>query len=157
LLAAEDYAAAVTALAHASRSLDPDLRYRALYNQGVAALAEAGKDSTRRDSLLSLAADHLKQALSLAPTSQRAKWNLELAERRQPPPPSGGQAPRQPPSGGQRPPDPGQGRPQPPAGMPNLSESQAEQILNSVSREELETRARRLGRSRTAISGVKDW
>lgn len=159
LLAAEDHAAAGTALAHASRSLDPDLRYRALYNQGVAALAAASRDSTKKDSLLSLAADQLKQALTLAPTSQRAKWNLELAERRRSPPPSGGgQSPRQPPpAGGQQPPDPGQGRPQPPSGMPNLSESQAEQILNSVSREELETRARRLGRSRTAISGVKDW
>ncbi len=160
LLAAEDYAGAGAALAHASRSLDPDLRYRALYNQGVAALAAAGKDSTKKDSLLSLAADQLKQALTLSPTSARAKWNLELAERRRTPPPSGGggRNPRQPPpGGGQQNPDPGQGRPQPPQGMPNLSQSQAEQILNSVSREELETRARRLGRSRTAISGAKDW
>jgi hypothetical protein len=41
--------------------------------------------------------------------------------------------------------------------MPNLSESQAEQILNSVSREEVETRSRRLGRARHTMSGVRDW
>jgi Ca-activated chloride channel family protein len=159
LLAAGNFAAAGTALDRASRSLDPDLRYRALYNQGVAALAQASQDSIRRDSLLTTAADHLRQALSLAPGSERAKWNLELAERRRTPPPSGGggQSPRQPPPGGQQPPDPSQGRAPPPQGMPNLSESQAQQILNSVSREELETRTRRLGKSRTAISGVKDW
>ena len=158
LLAAGNYAAAGGALDHASRSLDPDLRYRALYNEGVAALRRAAQDSTKRDSLLGSAADHLKQALSLAPGSQRAKWNLELAQRRRTPPPGGGgQTPRQPPPGGQRPPDPSQGQQQPPSGMPNLSESQAEQILNSVSREELDTRSRRLGKARGTVSGVKDW
>ena len=158
MLAAGDYKSAVSALDHASRSLDPDLRYRALYNEGVAALQRAAGDSAKRDSFLGVASDHLRQALTLAPASQRAKWNLELAERRRTPPPSGGgQTPRQPPPGGQRPPDPSQGRPQPPSGMPNLSQSQAEQILNSVSREELDTRSRRLGKARGAISGVKDW
>lgn len=159
LVAAGEYAAGTKALAEAARSLDPDLRYRALYNEGVAALKRAGQDSTHRDSLLAEAADHLQQALSLVPASERAKWNLELAQRRRTPPPSGGggQAPRQPPPGGQRPPDPSAGGGRPSAGMPNLSESQAEQILNSVSREELETRNRRLGRSRTTLNGIKDW
>jgi hypothetical protein len=41
--------------------------------------------------------------------------------------------------------------------MPNLSQSQAEQILNSVSREERDTRARRLGKPRATVTGVKDW
>jgi Ca-activated chloride channel family protein len=158
LLAAGEYGAGAKALAEAARSLDPDLRYRALYNEGVAALKRAGQDSTHRDSLLADAADHLKQALSLVPGSERAKWNLELAQRRHTPPPSGGgQTPRQPPPGGQRPPDPSAGGARPPAAMPNLTQSQAEQILNSVSREELDTRNRRLGRSRATLNGVKDW
>ena len=158
LLGAGDYAAGTRALAMAARSLDPDLRYRALYNEGVAALRRAAQDSAHRDSLLTEAVDHLKQALSLVPGSARAKWNLELAQRRRTPPPSGGgQTPRQPPPGGQRPPDPASGGARPPAGMPNLTQSQAEQILNSVTREELDTRNRRLGRSRTALNGVKDW
>jgi Ca-activated chloride channel homolog len=158
LLAAGNFSAAAKALDHASRSLDPDLRYRALYNEGVAALRGAAQDSTSRDSLLGVASDHLKQALALAPTSARAKWNLELAERRRPPPASGGggQSPRQPPPQGGQSPDPSTGN-APPPGMPNLSESQADQILNSVSREELDTRTRRLGKARATLSTEKDW
>lgn len=158
LLASGQNAAAERALTRAARSLDPDLRYRALYNAGVAALREASADSVHRDSLLNGASDHLKQSLGLIPSSARAKWNLELAQRRRPPPPSGGGGnQKQPPSGGQQPPDPGQGRSPPPRGMPSLSPSQAEQILNSVSREERDTRARRLGKARAAVTGVKDW
>lgn len=157
LLAAGDYASAATALDNAARSLDPGLRYRALYNAGVAAMQRAARDSVRRDSLLGEAVTRLSQALSLEPTSERAKWNLELAQRRRPPPPSGGggRNPRTPPPRGQTPPDPSQGGPPPPS--PNLSASQAEQILNSVSREELDTRNRRLGRARAASNPEKDW
>lgn len=158
LLAAGEFDKARTSLERAAKSLDPDLRYRALYNAGVAALKQAQADSTKRDSLFGTAATYLKDALSLAPRSERAKWNLELAQRRTPPPPSGGgnknnQPP--PPSGGQQPPNPGQNRPnQPP---PDLSQQQADQILNSVEREERETRERRLGKSRASAGGVKDW
>jgi hypothetical protein len=41
--------------------------------------------------------------------------------------------------------------------MPNLSQAQAEQILNSVDREERDTRTRRLGKTRAGENGVKDW
>jgi Ca-activated chloride channel family protein len=157
LLAAGSYQASERALARASLSLDPDLRYRALYNRGVAALRFAAADSSRRDSLLGEAVDHLKQALALAPTSQRAKWNLELALQRRPPPTGGGSVPQPPPPQSQPPPDPERTPPRPPAGMPSLSETQAEQILNSVSREELETRSRRQGRARSTVSRGKDW
>ena len=126
LLASEQYAAAGRALARAAKSLDPDLRYRALYNAGVASLREATADTVHRDSLLGDAAEHLKQALSLMPSSDRAKWNLELAQRRRPPPPSGGGgSPKQPPPGGQQPQDPRQGQGQVGQGTPNLSQSQA--------------------------------
>ncbi len=156
-LAAEDYSAARMALAHAAKSVDPDLRYRALYNQGVAALRQAAGDSTGRDSLLAEASEHLQQALTLAPSSQRAKWNLELARRRRPPPPSGGGSkPNQPPPGSPNP-KPQQGGSGAGQNIPNISQSQAEQILNSVDREERETRARRLGRSHSEVTGVKDW
>jgi Ca-activated chloride channel homolog len=157
-LAAGDYAKARQSLTRAARSLDPDLRYRALYNAGVAALKQVGADTAGRDSLLSEAADYLKDALSLAPASARAKWNLELAQRRKPPPSGGGnrnQSPP-PPAGAQPPPDPNRGQ-SPRQGLPNLSQAQAEQILNSVDREERDTRNRRLGKARAATSGVKDW
>ncbi len=159
LLASGQNAAAEKALDRASRSLDPDLRYRALYNAGVASLREAQSDSVHRDSLLASASVHLMEALSIMPSSDRAKWNLELAQRRRPPPPSGGGGgkQKQPPSGGQQPPDPRQSQSPPGQGTPNLSQSQAEQILNSVSREERDTRARRLGKAHAAVTGVKDW
>ncbi len=159
MLASGQNAAAERALGRAARSLDPDLRYRALYNAGVASLREAEADSAHRDSLLANASVHLMEALSIMPSSDRAKWNLELAQRRRPPPPSGGggNKQKQPPSGGQQPPDPGQGQSQSGQGTPNLSQSQAEQILNSVSREERDTRARRLGKTRAPVTGVKDW
>ncbi len=159
MLAAGDYAGARRALQHAAATVQPDLRYRALYNHGVASLREAAADSLKRDSLLSLAADRLQEALRLAPSSQRAKWNLELALRRRPPPPSGGGGnnPKPPPPAGDPPPDPGSGQSESGAGQPSLSPSQAEQILNSVAREERDTRSRRLGRARSNTSTEKDW
>jgi len=158
LLGAGDYPGAEQALSRAAQSLDPDLRYRALYNQGVALLRRAGADSTRRDSLLGAAAERLRDALTLVPGSSRAKWNLELAQRQRTPPPSGGggSRPQPPPPSGQQPQDPEEGPP-PPPGLPALSPEQADQILNSVSREERDTRTRRLGRARATPTGVKDW
>jgi Ca-activated chloride channel homolog len=155
-LAAGDLDVAQRDLGHAAKSLDPELRYRALYNAGVAALRQAAADSSKRDSLLGQAADYLKDALTLAPASARAKWNLELAQRHKPPPPTGGGT-------GPKPPQPGSGKPPPPPSgqgghqASSLSQSQAEQILNSVEREERDTRARRLGKTRAAVAGVKDW
>jgi Ca-activated chloride channel homolog len=158
-IAAGDYAAARKSLSHAANSLDPDLRYRALYNSGVAALKQIAADTSARDSLLTEASEFLKDALSLSPSSARAKWNLELAQRHKPPPTGGGNRNQQPPppSGGQPPPNPSAGQSAPPRGMPNLSQAQAEQILNSVDREERDTRNRRLGKSRATAAGVKDW
>lgn len=156
-LAAGEYGKARLSLSHAAKSLDPDLRYRALYNSGVAALKQGVADTASRDSLLVEASSFLKDALSLSPSSARAKWNLELAQRHKPPPSGGGSKNQPPPSGGQPPPDPGRNQPPPPKGMPNLSQAQAEQILNSVDREERDTRNRRLGKARATASGVKDW
>jgi Ca-activated chloride channel family protein len=158
LLAAGEFEKARASLDRAARSLDPDLRYRALYNAGVAAIKQSMADSSKRDSLYGKAKSYLQDALSLAPASERAKWNLELVQRRlPPPPPSGGGNKNQPPppSGGQPPPNPGQNRPNNPP--PDLSQAQADQILNSVEREERDTRERRLGKSRASSGGVKDW
>jgi Ca-activated chloride channel family protein len=159
LLAAGKHAEARKALEQAARTVNPDLRYRALYNQGVSALKEAQADTTKRDSLYGVAAERLEEALRLVPQSQRAKWNLELAQSRRPPPPSGGggQTPKNPPPQGEQPPAPGQSRPEPPSGIPNLSQEQAEQILNSVAREERDTRSRRMTRARNQPPAVKDW
>ncbi len=146
------------ALAEASKSLDPELRYRALYNLGLVALLAAEADSTREDEFLADAVDRLRQALLLQPASARAKWNLELAQRRRPPPPSGGGG------GGGTPPSPSGGGGQSPQPSPSearsqgLSQSQAEQILNSMERRERETRAEQQRRLQSgSAGGVKDW
>ena len=144
------------ALAEAAKSLDPGLRYRALYNLGLAGLIAARADSTRRDEFLDDAVDRLRQALLLQPSSQRAKWNLELAERRRPPPSGGGGGGgTPPPSGGSQPPPP---PPKPEPRSAGLSQSQAEQILNSMERRERMTRAEQQRRLQaSSAAGVKDW
>jgi Ca-activated chloride channel family protein len=156
-LEARRYDVARGSLEQAAKSLDPALRYRALYNIGVANLLAAEADTTRREELLREASDRLREALRLQPASARAKWNLELAERRQPPPPSsGGGGGGTPPSGGAQPPPPPPATPEQPS--PGLSQSQAEQILNSMERRERETREEQQRRLRSAAAGgVKDW
>ena len=146
------------ALVEAAKSLDPELRYRALYNLGLVSLLSAGADTSRTDELLDDAKDRLRQALLLQPSSERAKWNLELTERRKPPPPpsggggGGGGAPPSSGGGGQSQPKQSESRGQ------GLSQSQAEQILNSMERRERETRAEQQRRLQTgSAGGVKDW
>jgi len=143
------------ALTEAAKSADPELRYRALYNLGTAALDQAARDSARRDALLDEATGNLRSALLLEPASARAKWNLELALRRRPPQSGGGGGGGSPPSGGggaQRP------KPAEPAqGPQGLSQTEAEQILNSMERQERATRAEQESRFRGGAGGVKDW
>jgi tetratricopeptide (TPR) repeat protein len=157
-LEARRYDVARGALEQAAKSLDPDLRYRALYNLGVLNLVAAEADSTKAQELLGEASDRLREALRLQPSSPRAKWNLELAERRRPPPPSnsGGGGGGKPPSGG------GQPQAPPPSGSEQpsqgLSQSQAEQILSSMERRERQTREEQQRRLRAgSAGGIKDW
>ncbi|MGH7508588.1 MAG: VWA domain-containing protein [Gemmatimonadales bacterium] len=158
-LEARRFEVARGALTEAAKSLDPDLRYRALYNLGLAGLLAADRDATKSEELLGDAADRLREALLLQPSSARAKWNLELALRRQPPASGGGGGggAGSPPSGGggeSQSPEPS--RPEPPD--QGLSRSQAEQILSSMERRERETRADQQRRLRgSAAAGVKDW
>jgi Ca-activated chloride channel family protein len=143
------------ALVEAAKSLDPGLRYRALYNLGLVGLLAARADTSRQEELLDDATDRLRQALLLEPSSARAKWNLELAERRRPPPPpqSGGGAAPPSPSGGPKAPEPRPPQPEP----RDLSQSQAEQILNSMERRERLTREEQQRRMAGSSGGVKDW
>ncbi|HUR94731.1 MAG TPA: VWA domain-containing protein [Gemmatimonadales bacterium] len=144
------------ALAEAAKSLDPSLRYRALYNLGLASLLAAQADTTRMEELLDDATERLRQALLLQPSSARAKWNLELAERRRPPPPpqSGGGGGTPPPTGSPQSPQPKPSQPEP----KDLTQSQAEQILNSMERRERLTREEQQRRTQASASGgVKDW
>jgi Ca-activated chloride channel family protein len=161
-LEARRFEAARGALTEAAKSVDPDLRYRALYNLGLVGLLAAEADTAKRAELLGESAERLREALLLQPSSARAKWNLELAQRRQPPPPpasggGGGGGAGKPPSGGgggSQSQEPSRPEPQ----DQGLSRSQAEQILSSMERRERETRAEQQRRLKgNSAGGVKDW
>ena len=162
-LAAGDTANARTALGKAASSLDPEVRFRALYNLGLLALREARADSAGREPHLSDAERAYREALLLKPHHLPAKWNLELAirERRgggsshapnQSTAQGGGQG------GGGETPTQATPQPQPSGGAGQLSPQQANEILNSIGEEELRTRKDRTGRARQAAErGVKNW
>src|SRR5947207_1311745 len=78
-LADSDAETARASLAHAAASLDPDLRFRALYNLGLLALQQADDDTAGRDAHLADAERAYREALLLRPRDRAAKWNLELA------------------------------------------------------------------------------
>ncbi len=163
-LVAGDADAARANLARAAASLDPDVRFRALYNLGLLALGQARSDTASREAHLADAERAYREALLLKPRHLPAKWNLELVNRmhrsnasRPPPRPSPS------PSGG-APPDQSRGSgaatPPPPSGASGggLNEAQADQVLRSIGQEELRTRKDRTGRARRAVpAGVKDW
>jgi len=158
-LAVADFETARSALAHAAATLDPTLRFRALYNEGLLALRMAQVDSLNRDAHLGEAERAYREALLLRPHHLPAKWNLELAQRRRA---QGGGSSRRPPSGGsgQSGNPPSQGRQPPPASgaSQGMTRSQAEEILRSIGQEELRTRRERMGRTRRAEEpGVRDW
>ena len=149
---------ATVPLTQAAKSVDPDLRFRALYNLGTAALTTSRVDTARAEALREVAIKHLKEALLLHPGSAEAKWNLELALRAEPPPSDGGGG-----GGGQSTPPPPSGNEseqdaEPEPTPDGLTQSQAEQILNSVEREERATRANQQKRRRgRGAGGGKDW
>ncbi|MEO8452615.1 MAG: VWA domain-containing protein, partial [Gemmatimonadota bacterium] len=149
------YEDARQALGVLSQSLDPELRFRALYNSGIAALKLARQDTAQRSQLEAEAAQRFQDALLLEPRSAATKWNLELLHQA-PPPPKGGGGPKNDPK-----PHGGGGAPNqapPPSGGQQMNQSQAEQILNSVERNERAVRADQLKRRRTAKSAIdKDW
>lgn len=136
------------AFTEAAKSFDPGLRYRALYNAGLAALLEARADTANGQSLFTEAEQRLREALLLEPASARAKWNLELAQRQKPPTPP---APQR--GGGGSGGGGGQSSAAPPSRM---DQRQADQILESMERQERDTRTaqqRRAARS----GGARDW
>lgn len=151
-LATDDRATARSDLGRAAASTDPAVRFRALYNLGVLALGLADTDSTHRDRHLADAERAYREALLLVPGNVAAKWNLELAIRRRAGGGGGGGATPPPP-----PPDES-GRGSVPPQPQGLTRQQAEQLLQSIAQEELQTRRERLGRTRRATPpGVKDW
>ncbi len=152
LVSADSNLAAIEPLERALSDEDPEVRYRALFNIGLAHLKTGmasadGADSTRRE--LAAAVDVYKQVLLMRPGDRDARWNYELAlrdllER-------GGSA-------SQKPDPSGQDRREPEPSSGDLGRDRAEQLLNSAARDEQEVQGRKqkASRPKTQRRG-KDW
>jgi len=162
-LAAGDAQLARASLSRASASIDPDLRFRALYNLGLLELQQSQSDSANRDAHLADAERDYREALLLRPHHLSAKWNLELAVRRRgggsgsgsPPPGQNPNPGKQPQGGDQSGGDKGNAGGQ--QSGRSLTQAEADAILRSIGQEELRTR-RGTGRvERASEPGIKDW
>ena len=140
----------------AAKSLDPALRYRALYNLGlVGLLARPGRQhQARRAARRRGRPAAAGAAASAVVRARQVESRAHRAPAPPPPPQSGGGGGGTPPPSG-APPKPQKSEPPPSQG---LSTSQAEQILNSMDRRERQTREEQQRRMQnTQSGGVKDW
>ena len=131
---------------------DAELRYRALFNLGLANLRRArGATPTDAAPYFAAAVAAYKRALRTRTDDADAKWNLELAIREQQRNAGGGSGG----GGGQQPP------PEPPPSsnaQKELDRQRADAVLNSAARDERDVQAKRQrdGRRREASVG-RDW
>ncbi|MEP7381894.1 MAG: VWA domain-containing protein [Gemmatimonadota bacterium] len=152
LVAADSLESATEPLERASKPEDAELRFRSWFNLGLGYLRRglAGApdaDSTR--AALKTTLETYKRALILRPTDLDAKWNYELALRKQDEGGGGGGG------GGQG--DPNESPDEQPRNG-SLGEQQAEQLLNAAAREERGVQGRKQRQSRPQPPpGGKDW
>jgi Ca-activated chloride channel family protein len=156
LLGADSLADAAEALGRAAPASASEVRYRALFNLGLAhlkrGLALQGEEAVAPlDSALAA----YKQVLLLRHDDMDAKWNYELALRKKQSGGGGGGGASQPQSQSQAPSAPQRDEPRPSGG---LAQRQAEQLLGSAAREEREVQAKRQRQNRVEPPpGGKDW
>jgi Ca-activated chloride channel family protein len=154
LLAADSLDAAEEALERLSDVTDPEVRYRALFNLGLAYLKEglAAPKSTANESLDAALAAY-KRVLLMRSGDLDAKWNYELALRKKEKGGGGGGGGS---GGGSANSSPQQQQqPQPSGG---LGQQQADQLLGSAAREERDVQAKKQKQTRVEPPpGGKDW
>jgi Ca-activated chloride channel family protein len=153
LLAADSLDAAEDALGRLSDITDPEIRYRALFNLGLAYLKEglAAPKATGDESLDAALAAY-KKVLLMHSADLDAKWNYELALRKKEKGGGGGGGGS---GGGQANSSPQQEQPQPSGG---LGQQQADQLLGSAAREERDVQAKKQKQTRVEPPpGGKDW
>jgi Ca-activated chloride channel homolog len=156
LLAADSIASASEALERAATTPDPELRFRALFNLGLAhlrrGLAERGEAGRPA---LDAALAAYKKALLLRATDADAKWNYELALREKKSGGGGGGG-----SNDNAPQAPQPSAPQAPAQQPSgsLGQQRAEELLNSAARDERDVQGKKQKQNRaTPPPGGTDW
>lgn len=151
LVAADSVQSAAEVLGPLTTSKNDELRFRSLFNLGLAHLkpglaAAPGQDSGALDSALAV----YKKAILLRPDDLEAKWNYELALRKKQSGGGGGGG-----GGGGANKSPQGQAPQPQGG---LGQQQAEQLLGSAAREERDVQAKKQQLNRQERPpGGKDW
>jgi Ca-activated chloride channel family protein len=152
LLAGDSLQNAVEALERLTDAQDSELRYRALFNLGLAQLKiglAAPKESANEPLDAALAA--YKKVLLMRANDLDAKWNYELALRKKQKGGGGGGGS----GGGQSNTSPQEQKPQPTGG---LGQQQADQLLGSAAREERDVQAKKQKQTRAEPPpGGKDW
>jgi Ca-activated chloride channel family protein len=153
LLAADSLDSAEEALDRLSDTTDPELRYRALFNLGLAYLKEGlAAPKGAGDESLDAALATYKKLLLVRSGDLDAKWNYELALRKKEKGGGGGGGGA---GGGQSNSSPQQSQPQPSGG---LGQQQADQLLGSAAREERDVQAKKQKQTRVEPPpGGKDW
>ena len=153
LLAGDSLTQAAEVLDRAAESKDPEVRYRSLFNLGLAHLKRGlAAPQQQADEPLDAALAAYKKVLLLRSADLDAKWNYELALRKKQQGGGGGGG-----GSGQSNPSPS---PQAQAPKPSggLGQRQAEQLLGSAAREERDVQAKRQRQSRVEPPpGGKDW
>jgi Ca-activated chloride channel family protein len=158
LLKAQRPKEAIEPLERAAAAIDPEVRYRALFNLGLLHLEQArAAEGEAADGEFAAANALYRRALRLRPAELDAKWNYELTLR-DPPQGGGGGGGG---GGGSAEPEQGQAQPEPqptpqPAG--GLDPRQAERLLNSAAREERDVQGRKQKQARAERPPLgKDW
>jgi Ca-activated chloride channel family protein len=151
LIAADSLPAASEVLDRAAEKADPEVRYRARFNSGLSHLVRglaASSDSGSQELKLALAT--YKRVLVQRPGDLDAKWNYELALRKEKQGGGGG-------GGGNSNASPAPAK-QEPKPQPTLAQRQAEQLLGSAEREEREVQSKKQQQNRPEPPpGGKDW
>jgi Ca-activated chloride channel family protein len=153
LLAGDSLASAAEVLDRLADAQDPELRYRALFNLGLARLEQglALPNESAGESLDAALAAY-KKVLLMRSNDLDAKWNYELALRKKQQGGGGGGGGA---GGGQSNSSEQQQQPKPSGG---LGQQQADQLLGSAAREERDVQAKKQKQTRVEPPpGGKDW
>jgi Ca-activated chloride channel family protein len=150
ILGADSLQEAQAMLEAVRKNSEGDVRARARFNAGLAALKQGRMaDSPDADQQLASARDAYRAYLMERPGYADAKWNYELALRKQPPQSGGGGGGGG--GGNNRNDDPPQ-----PQSQGGLDQRQADALLNSAAREEKDVQGRKQRQGRVPRGG-KDW
>src|SRR5690349_9114739 len=153
LVAGDSLDSAAEVLDRLSDAPDPELRYRALFNLGLARLKQGlALPNESAGEPLDAALAAYKKVLLMRPTDLDAKWNYELALRKKQQGGGGGGGGA---GGGQSNSSEQQQQPQPSGG---LGQQQADQLLGSAAREERDVQAKKQKQTRVEPPPAgKDW